>query len=62
MTSCLFWLEAALPFATNSFNVNGSEITVEDSKPRKLPIPSEDVEIKLNLTFNGTRGDLIDTL
>ena len=32
--------------------------TVEDSKPRKSPIPSGGLEIKLNLTFK----DLIDKL
>ena len=46
-----------------SFIIHGGDIsgTVEDSKPRKSPIPSGGLEIKLNLTFKG-RGDLIDKL
>ena len=45
------------------FFIHGGKIsgTVEISKPRKSPIPSGDLEIKLNLTFRG-RGDLIDKL
>ena len=45
------------------FIIHGGEIsgTVEDSKPRRSPIPSGGLEIKLNLTFKG-RGDLIDKL
>ena len=45
------------------FIIHGGEIsgTAEDSKPRRSPIPSGGLEIKLNLTFKG-RGDLIDKL
>ena len=43
--------------------ISGGEIsgTVEDSKPRRSPIPSGGLEVKLSLTFK-SRGDLIDKL
>ena len=48
------------------FITHGGEIsgTVEDSKPRRSPIPSGGLVVKLSLTFKSrvTRGDLIDKL
>lgn len=43
--------------------IHGGEIsgTVEDSKPRRSPIPSGGLEVKLSLSFKGWR-DLIDKL
>ena len=45
------------------FITHGGEIsgTVEDSKPRRSPIPSGGLVVKLSLTFK-SRGDLIDKL